>query len=202
MDKNLHINNTWDIALQHGHSAFRILKIVKDIESEYRLNKSQLDNLEFGRSEYLNTIGQNHYLMSDHFKMCSASIILFQAMMEAIINDSIEKESALSNIENDIVVANDSFNFKNKWKYSLKHLGQDPQEFLNYFSEIYDKYRNDLIHPKNEGIDVLSKMTYQIIFKGFKKGWTAYSQLYDGLGHPHDEDSWKIICRTYGLIKN
>lgn len=200
MDKNWHIHNTWDIALQHGHSAFRILKIVKDIESEYSGNKSKLSELEFGRSEYLKTIGQNHYLMSDHFKMCSASVMLFQSMMEALIHDSVETKESLKEVESDILAANKRVNFKNLWKYSLIKLGQDPAGFLEYNHEIYIKYRNNLVHPKAEGIEEVQSMAFSKLFNGFKKGWDAYDKLYAGLGHPHDDDSWNVMCKAHNLV--
>ena len=47
---NRQILKTWDVALEHGHSAFRILKIVQEIEEDYKANKGTFKEVEYGRS--------------------------------------------------------------------------------------------------------------------------------------------------------
>ncbi len=189
---NFNTVNTWDVALHHGHSAFRLLKIAYDIESEYASNSEKLQSLPWGRSEYLQVSGRNHFLTTDMFRISSASIMMFQAMMEALINDSLEKESALSNV-------NKNGGFRSKWETALETLGQDAGTFLKYFDDIYKKYRIPIVHPKEIELKSFNDISFLEILKGYYNGWDAWSKLYDGLCHPHDPDSWKTMCQTYSL---
>lgn len=123
------------------HSAFRLLKIVRDIETEYVANARMLKALPHGELQYLKIGAENEMFTGDMFKMASASIILFQAMMEAIINDSLEKEVMLSKV-------NKNGKFKEKWGNSLIETKRDTNTFHKYHNEIYTRFRIPLIHPK------------------------------------------------------
>ncbi len=188
---NFNTVNTWDVAFHHGHSAFRLLKIAYDIENEYASNSEKLESLPWGKSAYLQVTGRNQYLTTDMFRISSASIMMFQAMMEALINDSMEREPALSNV--------DKSSFKSKWKGALGELKQDTGTFLKYHNDIYRKYRNPIVHPKKIALKSFNDISFLEILKGYYNGWDAYSRLYDGLGHPVDPDSWKTMCKAHSL---
>jgi len=184
--------NTWDIAVHHGHSAFRLLKIAYDLENEYLLNSEKRKSISRDKLEYLNVGAQIESLTTQMFRISSASIMMFQAMMEALINDSLERELYLSTV-------NKSGSFKSKWKKALEMLGQDSATFSKYFEDIYDKYRNPMVHPKPESLKSFNDISFLGILAGYSNGWDAYSKLSDGLGHPHDSDSWAIMCQAHGL---
>ncbi len=95
---NFNTINTWDVAFHHGHSAFRLLKIAYDIEREYASSLKKLESLPWGRSDYSQVSIRNQFLTTDMFRISSASIMMFQALMEALINDSLEREPTLSNV--------------------------------------------------------------------------------------------------------
>lgn len=189
---NFNITDTWQIAYQHGHSSFKLLKVVQDIELEYSINLTKLNSLELSNPNYIKLISQNDILTKEMFKSSSASIMLFQGMMEAIINDSLEKEKKLNHI-------NKSDSFRNKWINSLNELEQETNSFDFYEINIYKKYRNKLVHPKSIELDDFNDISIKNILTGFKNGWTAYKNLYMGLEHPHTENSWETILNLYGI---
>jgi hypothetical protein len=98
MEFKFNISNSWDIAFHHGHSAFRLLGIMYEIETEYIAKKESLNGLEHGCAEYLMVLPSLDALTTNMFRLSTASIMMFQAMMEALINDSLERESILSSI--------------------------------------------------------------------------------------------------------
>jgi len=132
MEFKFNISNSWSIAFHHGHSAFRLLGIVYEIESKYIAKKESLNGLEYGQAEYLMVLPSLDELTTNMFRVSTASIMMFQAMMEALINDSLKRESALSSIgENE--------NFYNKWTKALQILDQDDSSFVEYKANIYTK---------------------------------------------------------------
>ncbi len=156
--------DTWEVAFHHGHSAFRLLKIAYDIESEYATNSKKLESLPWGRSGYLQVTGRNQYLTTDMFRISSASIMMFQAMMEALINDSLEREPALSNVNKS--------SFRSKWETALETLGQDTSTFLKYHKDIYKKYRNPILHPKDVELKSFNDISFlEILNISVVKNW-------------------------------
>ena len=113
-------------------------------------------------------------------------------MMEALINDSLRTEPILSNVKK-------VSGFKSKWETVLDALGQDTGTFSRYFTDIYVKYRNPMVHPTLHNLKSFDDISFLGIQTGYSNGWDAYSRLNDGLGHPSDLESWKIMCRLYDL---
>jgi len=192
MEFKFNISNSWDIAFHHGHSAFRLLALVYEVENEYIAKKESLNELEYGHAEYLMVLSSLGALTTNMIRVSTASIMMFQAMMEALINDSLERENILSSI-------NKSGTFNDKWTKALKVLDQDESSFTKYKKNIYTKYRNPLVHPKNLGSGDFDDLSFSRLYKGFYSGWDAYNKLYDGLKHPHSENSWEIMCEKYAL---
>ncbi len=188
------ITSTWYVAHSHGHSAFRLLKIASDIESEFRHNLVTLGSLPFGRAAYLKLSGKNQELTKEMFRISCASVMMFQAMMEALINDSLHTESSLASVNK-----NKKLSFKSKWCKALKEVGEKTDSFLTYNDSIYVKFRNPMIHPSPKKLATFDDLSTQVIQSGFYSGWEAFGMLYRGLGHPPDQDSWNTMCGRYGL---
>jgi hypothetical protein len=179
------------VAHEHGHSAFRLLEIAHEVETDYQKNMDRLDELEYGRSEYLTVLGRNMNLAKDMFRISASSVMMFQAMMEALVNHSLASEEKLEGVE--------AGKFKTKWTKSLLKLGQDPSAFLNYYMSIYEGLRIPLIHPKSSNLTAFDQISFSKIYSGYWSGWEAYRQLFEGLGHPHDDESWALMCNAYNL---
>ena len=184
--------NTWDIALHHGHTAFRLLKLAYDIEITHTANSSKLKALPQGGTNYVQLVGRNQILEKDMFRICSASIMMFQVMMEALINDSLEREPALASVSK-------TSPFRKKWGMALQTLQQDTSSFMQYYDGIYKKYRIALTVPTSENLQTWQAISFGELFNGFHSGWDAYTKLYSGLGHALDADAWQVWCQTHNL---
>lgn len=190
---DFHFNtNTWGVAHHHGHSAFRLLRIVCDIETEHRTVLHGLTKVPYGQSEYLELDGRTWHLTKDMFRISCASIMMFQAMMEAIINDSLERENALSDIKK-------KDTFYNKWTGALRAVEASTTSFATYKTDIYDKFRIPMLHPKNVELNTFDELSFKFLLAGYKNGWLAFEALHAGLGHPHDADSWITMCTAHDL---
>jgi hypothetical protein len=111
-------------------------------------------------------------------------------MMEAIINDCLEREGQLASI-------NRECSFGTKWRDSLNALHKDRAPFDRYHAEIYTKFRNPMVHPKQVAMTSFDDLSFEVLLSGYRNGWLAFELLYDGLGHPHDRDSWGKMCAAY-----
>lgn len=195
------MTDCWYIAASHGHSAFRLLQIAKGIESEYDALQAKLPHLQYGGSEYLAIIGQTNVLTKDMFKIMTASVAMFQAMMEAVINNALETEGALSIARDELTNTRgiwDKAPFKSKWEKSLQVLGKTTDNFDSYHDGVYKRFRIPLVHPTETAISHLDELDYPTVLPGYQKGWAAYQDLYSGLGKPHDE-SWEKMCELYSV---
>ncbi len=124
------------------------------------------------------------------FRISAASVMMYQAMMEAIINDSLETETKLSQIDK-------SNSFSEKWTKALVAVGKENGSFKQYHESIYKKFRIPMTHPKKAKIATLDELSFSVLLSGYKDGWKAYAELCEGLGHPHDDGSWELMCETY-----
>lgn len=189
---NFNLTSPWYVAVHHGHTAMKLLRLAQDIEGQYMRNRKLLEGVKFGGPEHHELSGQNHFLTSDMFRISSASVMMFQAMMEAIINDSIKNEAVLASLV-------DTGVFKNKWKDALGELGQDSTSFMQYHNDIYKQFRIPTVHPECDEIAKLDELCVAKLHTGFKAGYDAYGKLYGGLGHPLDDGAWEILCNAHDL---
>lgn len=189
---NFNINEPRDLAFSHGHSAYRLLAIAQEIEDEYRRNQDQLKKLPYGRMEYLEIAARNKFLTDDMLRVSSASVMVFQAMMEATINDVISPKGALPSLA---MVGG----FKNKWCKALNLVNQPTDSFLKYETTVYQHFRNPMVHSIRERFGNLNDLTFISLYSGYWHGWEAFRQLYEGIGQPHDPDSWSTMCKTHDL---
>lgn len=197
-------HDTWQVAFHHGHSAFRLLRIAQDIESEYCAIHAKLPNLPFGQADHLQAIGRTHFLTQDMFRVSTASIMMFQAMMEAIVNHALSASAPLSQAANAAVASKHKKktprpSFCAKWERSLRYFGKPTTSFAAYNDNIYKKYRNKLVHPEAVKANTFNDLTVAELLAGYEQGWEAYRLLFEGLGRAHDAGSWQNMCQTYGL---
>lgn len=183
MGRKVQIHDCFDIAISHGHNAMDHLHAAF---SQERLNSTHAQPAEAGD---LVAIGNLHFGQKQLFKELTSTVVLFQAMMEAIINYSLEEFSQLQHVGSD--------NFASKWKDSLAAVGEDSREFDSYLTGIYRPIRNALIHPAPSKLPGLQSMTLTIVHSGLKSGWLAYRDLFRGVGRPHDNDSWEVLCSAH-----
>jgi len=186
------ISQSWDVAFHHGHSAFHLLSTVCDIENEYIEKKASLDGLVYGHAEYLMVLPALSNLTTSMFRVSAASIMMFQAMMEALINDVLSRESVLVGISK-------TGSFHDKWSKSLSILDQDNSSFVEYKNDIYTKYRNPLVHPKKLKPGTFDEVSFRRLYNGFYAGWDAYKKLSEGIKRPHSDRSWEVMCEGYKL---
>ena len=183
--------DTWQIAHSHGYSAMILLKHARDIEAQYVENQTRITQVEHGRQEYLDLIGRQVFLTRDLLRVGGASVILFQGMMEALINHALESETALAGVRGS--------SFRDKWMEALAAVSKPDTSFVNYDEQIYRKFRNPLVHPSDVTATTFDDLQASVLAAGYKEGWTAFGHLYDGLGHPHDPNSWRIMCEAHDV---
>ena len=212
------ILDSWDVAHRHGHAAFRLLKLGYDDEINYKtvndwLRSIPQDSSEYGQAEYLGKVIEQKTHLKNMYSMYSTSVIMLQTMMEAIINHVLENvlnsgdrfpKGKLDLLKNSSGESNNKKDkikniFRNKWGHSLIALGKSTNNFDIYDKEIYLKFRNVLIHPSENALNNLDDLCFKNLYFGFKNGWEAFGDLYDGLGTPHDQSSWKIMCEVHGI---
>ena len=184
--------DTWQIAHSHGHSAMILLKNARDIEAQHVKNETRITQVEHGCLVYLNLIGRQTFLTRDLLRVGGASVILFQGMMEALVNHALESETALARVRH-------SDCFRDKWKKALAAVSKPDTNFVNYDEQIYKKFRNPLIHPSKVKSTTFDDLQASVLAAGYKEGWAAFRHLYAGLGHPHDPNSWHIMCEAYDV---
>ena len=183
---------TWDVARHHGHSAFRLLRIVYEIDQESSRIRDRMREVPREDAEYLKLLILVEHQTTDMFRLSAASIMMFQAMMEALINDSLEREAKLGSVSKNA-------SFRDKWCGALETLAKDTASFERYNADVYTKFRNPLVHPKRVEMDSFDDLSFAALHAGYRAGWAAYESLYDGLGHPLDADSWGTICKVHQI---
>ena len=158
-------------------------------------------------SKYTHHLGQFTIYRREEFANCVDAIILYQSMMETIINYAYREHSEILGT----MPKNQSF--ANKWRIALKKIVDEKDPILTTFDQ-YDKQfykalRNPLVHPDagvNQGtgkptiaIKDTEPFRFAIVYRGMFAGWQCFEKLFDGIEMTHDEDSWATFCNTYGL---
>jgi len=131
---------------------------------------------------------------------CIQALILFQAGMEAIINDEITNHPLLSSVkseESDLNTHFKSLSFKNKWTKSYEALQIREFEYLEAYLDFYSQYRIPITHPKRRYVS-LSTYRFRKIYEGIENGWYAVQLLYAVLGK--ELTSWELFCKEYSLV--
>ena len=183
--------DNWSIAHSHGHAAMELLRTARDHQVEFMSKGDELDNHELVSPTYAKLVSEREFLTRKFLKVAGASIILYQAMMEALINHALETEPLLAGLN--------PRNFADKWKRSLNQVGRSTTSISTYVADLYRKFRNPLVHPSQVTSTTFDGMSVETIAQSYRHGWDAYRELWDGLGRPHGNDSWEIMCNALDL---
>lgn len=128
-----------------------------------------------------------------------ASVILFQASMESILNMT----SGMDEQVEQAVNRNDSF--ANQWRAALRNVGEDTEAFDRYRNDIYDDYRNPLVHlGDDEDVRKVNAIEFKQVYCGIRAGWWAYDALLHGIGESDGDaqGAWNHFCELVGLQKD
>jgi hypothetical protein len=182
----------WAMIYEHGSSALRLLKIARDVEIEHAANTARLEAYAVGSDEFLALVARNESLAHDVFSMYSASVLTFEAMMEAALGDALRIDSRL-------VKATEGAAIEARWVLALELLKKDPAGYNEYHANIYKKFWMPLAHPAPGRLTGLDDLAVPLLLTGYANGWDAYTKLASGIGKPLDPDSWATLCQTHGL---
>lgn len=135
-------------------------------------------------------------------EQCIEAVILFQAAMEAMINEEIDSNQMLLQVkeENESLYKKfRSLSFKNKWEKSYQVLQiRDKGEYLKKYLQFYTSYRVPITHPKSRYIQV-DNLTYFNVYEGMKSGWKAAELLYKKLKKEKVLGIWEDYCKEIGF---
>lgn len=133
---------------------------------------------------------------------CIEAVIIFQASMEAVINEEIESHRGLKLVreENEELYRRfRSLSFKNKWERAYVAVDlQDELHYLSSYFEFYTKYRVPITHPQSRYEDI-SEFNWQSVYKGIQSGWYAAHVLLAKLEKQYSQDTWEDYCNKCGL---
>lgn len=189
---NLKLRTPWDVVTEYGHSALRLLKIAHDSQTELASNTAKMEAFAVGAEGYVALVNRNEFLGTDMFRIFTASIIMFQTMLDAAMADSLRLDSRLSEVTPD-----DSF--KDQWEKTLTKFGKDTTTLNAYNTDIHKRFWMPMTHLTRNGLGGFNNLDTATVYNGLANGWNAYTLLAQGIGKPLDADSWATICRLHGL---
>lgn len=133
---------------------------------------------------------------------CIEAVILFQACMEAVINEEIERHKNLIAVKKEKEKRLTRFrnlSFKNRWMKSFDELGMDPTiGALGDYIEFYNEFRVTITHPKSRFVNI-EKYHFENVYEGIRSGWYAIELLYEKLDKVQPEYSWESYCKNCGI---
>lgn len=146
---------------------------------------------------------QEHVLRKAEAESCIQAILLFQAGMEAIINEEIESNRYLHKIRKERQYYQKKLkdlSFKNKWERAFTELGVNEEGFsrFQHYMEFYRKFRVTITHPKNRYIDV-SQYRFKPIYEGLKNGWETFMTLSQNIDLEYTTETWEDFCESCGI---
>lgn len=164
----------------------------------------QLIEYNYNPLDYQNLSIELASKRQNEFQFCIKAVILFQASMEAIINQAITTKP---DIQEFIKVCLKKkwceASFQDKWEKTLEKYKIESENFKEYHKNIYQTLRNKVVHPKNRySVENADKFIFSNVYSGFKNGWLAFASLSQVVGYPHDNNSWDIYCDICHLPKS
>lgn len=138
-------------------------------------------------------------LRSKERVVCIQGVILFQASMEAMINEEIENEPKLKVIKKKSDELNSKFkilSFKNKWELAFEVLGvpKNCTTYLEKYLKFYIKFRVPITHAKSRYVEA-EKFNFTNVYEGIKNGYYAVESFYTHLIKFSKEHTWKEFCK-------
>ncbi len=141
-------------------------------------------------------------LLQKESESCIEAILLFQAGMEAIINEEINTNKKLIGVRKEREYHQKrvrDLSFKNKWENSYKALKvTDTEKYLERYLDFYRDFRVPITHPNNRYLDVAA-YRFPEVYKGIRNGWMAFMTLASGWEHDAKEQSWARFCEEANL---
>jgi hypothetical protein len=138
----------------------------------------------------------------NEIEQCIEAVILFQAAMEAVINEEIDSHQMLVKVkeENELLYKKfRSLSFKNKWERSFEVLTiKDKGGCLKNYLQFYTSFRVPITHPRSRYIQV-DNLTFENVYEGMKSGWKAAELLYRKLKKKNILGTWEDFCIEIGL---
>lgn len=189
---NLKLRTPWDVVSEYGHSSLRLLKIAYDNETEIASNAAKMEAFAVGADGYVALVERNEFLGTDMFRILTATIVMFQTMLDTAMADSLRLDSRLSEIN-----AGDSF--KDQWEKALTKFGKDTTSLNAYNNDIHKRFWMPLTHLTRNGLGGFNNLTAALVHQGLAQGWDAYTLLAQGIGKPREKDSWATTCALHGL---
>lgn len=148
---------------------------------------------------------EKRHLRKEEFQFCQGAVIIYQASMEAIINEEWNESDLLDKVvlPDDL----DDCSFAKKWDSAFEELDLDDSENLDPYITFYKEYRVPLTHPsRRHEIEDTQKIRFYNVYEGFKHGWNAYIQLLKGIGKEsfipetsNAETAWEMYCEMTNL---
>ncbi len=147
-------------------------------------------------SPNLQEFDQKH-LREKEAEACIETVLMFQAGMEAMINEEISTNKELIGVRKEreyLQKRLKDMSFKNKWEQSYQALEiEDTSQHLEQYLEFYRHFRVPITHPKNRYFDI-SEYTFPKIYHGIRSGWLAYMAFSTNWEPEAREDSWEQFC--------
>lgn len=141
-------------------------------------------------------------LRQKEVESCIQAILLFQAGMEAIINEEINTNKGLISVRKEREFHQKrvrDLSFKNKWENSFKAMKiEDKQKYLEQYLEFYRDFRVPITHPKNRYLDV-SGYRFPSVYQALRNGWMAFMSFASGWEKNAMDQSWENFCAESNL---
>lgn len=130
------------------------------------------------------------------------ALLLFQAGMEAIINEEISTNRKLAGVRKEREFHQKrvrDLSFKNKWENSYKALElEDSKKYLESYLEFYRDFRVPITHPRNRYFDV-ALYKFPRVYEGIRNGWMAFMSLSTSWEDKAKAQSWEDFCTECNL---
>lgn len=142
-------------------------------------------------------------LRSQEREACIETVILFQASLEAMINEEISSEKKLQSIKKENEELNKKFkalSFKNKWQKSFEVLKTSAREkkYLANYLQFYISFRVPITHAKSRYINA-ELFNYLNVYDGLKNGYLSVEVFYKKLEKFSSEHTWKKFSKMCSL---
>jgi len=183
------VNENIDIAMILSNTAGKLLS------QAYILHK-QMSETDHNDKEYFLLRGKER-------EICIEVVILFQASMEAMINEEITNEKKLRSVQKESERLSNKFkvlSFKNKWQLSFKALAISSKEvnYLEKYLLFYIKFRVPITHAKSRYVNA-ELFNFLNIYDGVKNGYLAIEAFYRHLEKHSFEHRWKEFAKKSSL---
>ena len=163
----------------------------------------QIIEYNYNPLDYHNLSIELAFKRQNEFQFCIKAVILFQASMEAIINQAITTKSDIKELIEVKYNKKKKPTFQDKWEKTLEKYEIELENFKEYHENIYRNLRNNVVHPDNRySVKNAEKFIFSNVYSGFKNGWLAFASLSQAVGYPHDNNSWDIYCDICHLPKS